>query len=151
MKMTSNRPYLLRAFYDWIVDNQLTPHIVVDATVPGVRVPTEHIKDGQIVLNISPTACGNLQLGNEDVEFNARFSGASRKLLVPCEAIMAIYARENGAGTIFTNEEESEMLPEETGATEDTQLESVPQEEAEQSTEAPKRPPKGKPSLTVVK
>ena len=78
--MTSNRPYLVRAYYDWILDNNLTPHLVVDATCEGVVVPHEHVKDGQIVLNISPTACGNLVIGDVDIEFDARFSGVPRHL-----------------------------------------------------------------------
>ena len=103
--MTPNQPYLLRAFYEWIVDNDLTPHIVVNATLEGVDVPTEHIKDGQIVLNISPTACGELLIQNDWVSFKARFSGMSRELFVPVPAVLAIFARENGAGTVFMDEE----------------------------------------------
>lgn len=105
MNMTPNMPYLLRAFYEWIVDNDLTPHLVVDANVEGTVVPMEHVKDGQIILNISSSACQHLQIGNVDVTFEARFSGAARHLIVPCNAIQAIYARENGAGTMFTHEE----------------------------------------------
>ena len=103
--MTPNQPYLLRAFNEWIVDNQLTPHIVVDATVEGVDVPTEHVKDGQIILNISPTACGDLTIQNDWVSFKARFSGISRELFIPVPAVLAIFARENGAGTVFMDEE----------------------------------------------
>jgi len=106
MHMTPNRPYLLRAFYEWIVDNNCTPYLVVDATVAGVKVPLQHVKDGQIVLNISPGAVGNLLLGNDAVTFNARFSGNPFALYVPQRAVLAIYARENGAGTMFTPEEE---------------------------------------------
>lgn len=103
--MTPNQPYLLRAFYEWIVDNQLTPHIVVDAKVDGVDVPQEHVKDGQIILNISPTACGELLIQNDWVSFKARFSGVARELFVPVPAVLAIFARENGAGTVFMDEE----------------------------------------------
>jgi stringent starvation protein B len=106
MHMTPNRPYLLRAFYEWIVDNNCTPYLVVDATAAGVKVPLQHVKDGQIVLNISPGAVGNLLLGNDAVTFNARFSGNPFALYVPQRAVLAIYARENGAGTMFTPEEE---------------------------------------------
>lgn len=106
MQMTPNRPYLLRAFYEWIVDNNCTPYLVVDATLPGVKVPLQHVKDGQIVLNISPGAVGNLLLGNDAVTFNARFSGNPFALHIPQRAVLAIYARENGAGTMFTPEEE---------------------------------------------
>ena len=81
--MTPRRPYMLRAFYDWLVDNDLTPHLVVAATLPGVRVPEEFIQDGQIILNIAPRAVGNLELGNEAITFNARFSGRPHSVIVP--------------------------------------------------------------------
>lgn len=103
--MTPNQPYLLRAFYEWIVDNELTPHIVVDATIEGVDVPVEHVKDGQIILNISSSACAELLIQNDWVSFKARFSGVSRELFVPVPAVLAIFARENGAGTVFMEEE----------------------------------------------
>jgi len=103
-KMTPRRPYLARAFYDWLVDNDLTPHLVVDATLPGVKVPMEFVSDGQIVLNIAPRAVGNLELGNEAISFNARFSGRPHTVIVPMYAALAIYARENGAGTMFEPE-----------------------------------------------
>lgn len=113
MKMTPNRPYLLRAFYEWIVDNNLTPYLVVDATIPGVRVPQQHVQNGQIVLNINPSAVGNLVLGNDAVTFNARFGGSPFALNIPQRAVLAIYARENGAGTMFTAEEEDDFSEEE--------------------------------------
>lgn len=108
MKMTPNRPYLLRAFYEWIVDNNCTPYLVVDATVDDVKVPTQFIQNGQIVLNTAPSAVGNLQLGNDAVTFSARFGGQPFALYIPVTAILAIYARENGAGTVFTLEEEED-------------------------------------------
>lgn len=108
MKMTANRPYLLRAFYEWIVDNNCTPYLVVDATYELVKVPTQFIQNGQIVLNVAPTAVGNLQLGNDEVTFNARFGGQPFALYIPVKAVLAIYARENGAGTVFTLEEEED-------------------------------------------
>jgi len=107
-KMTANRPYLLRAFYDWIVDNKCTPYLVVDATYPAVKVPQQFVQNGQIVLNILPSAIGNLQLGNDLVTFNARFGGQPFALSIPVKAVLAIYARENGAGTVFTLEEDEE-------------------------------------------
>ncbi|MGX9272210.1 ClpXP protease specificity-enhancing factor [Pantoea ananatis] len=103
-QLTARRPYLLRAFYDWLLDNQLTPHLVVDINLPGVQVPLEYARDGQIVLNIAPRAVGNLELGNEEVSFNARFGGVPRQVNVPMAAVLAIYARENGAGTMFEPE-----------------------------------------------
>ena len=96
--MTSHRPYLLRALYEWIGDNGLTPHILVDATRPGVRVPAHAVKDGRIVLNIAGRAVGHLQMDNDDVRFSARFGGVSHAVIVPIDAVLAIYARENGQG-----------------------------------------------------
>lgn len=103
--LTPNRPYLLRAYYDWLMDNQLTPHVVVDAFVKGTQVPQQYVKDGQIVLNIMASAVGNLQIGPEFVEFNARFGGVPQQVILPMASIVAIYARENGAGTVFDMEE----------------------------------------------
>ena len=80
-QLTPRRPYLLRAFYEWLLDNQLTPHLVVDVTLPGVQVPMEYARDGQIVLNIAPRAVGNLELANDEVRFNARCGGIPR---LPC-------------------------------------------------------------------
>lgn len=102
--MTSSRPYLIRALYDWIVDNGLTPHMLVNAELEGVEVPAEHIHEGRIVLNVNPGAIQNLALGNDWVEFNARFGGVARPIRLPVIAIMAIYARENGQGMAFGNE-----------------------------------------------
>ena len=100
-EMTSSRPYLLRAVYEWIADNDLTPQIVVDAKREQVRVPTAYIRDGKIVLNISPSAVRGLSLGNERVEFSARFGGTPFDVLVPVDAVLAIMARENGTGMSF--------------------------------------------------
>jgi len=103
-KMTSSRPYLIRALYQWIVDNGVTPYILVDALIEGVDVPQQHIQDNKIVLNIAPMAVQNLTLGDDAISFNARFSGKSVNLLVPTEAVLAIYARENGQGMMFNDE-----------------------------------------------
>ncbi len=102
--MSPFRPHLLRAFYDWLVANGLTPHLVVNAELPGVRVPRQYVKDGQIVLNVAPAAVGQLQLGDADVSFSARFGGNPFAVRVPIGAVAAIYARENGAGTAFADE-----------------------------------------------
>jgi len=104
--MTSNQPYLLKAFFDWILDNGLTPFIVVNAQLPGVVVPTQFVKDGQIVLNISPSACVNFHMDLEHISFQARFSGQPMLVTLPNEAVGAIYAKENGAGTVFADAEE---------------------------------------------
>ncbi len=108
-QLSARRPYLLRAFYDWLLDNQLTPHLVVDINLPGVQVLLEYACDGQIVLNIAPRAVCNLELGNDEVRFNARFGGVPRQVSVPMAAILAIYARENGAGTMFEPEPAYEL------------------------------------------
>ncbi|MGL4734641.1 MAG: ClpXP protease specificity-enhancing factor [Enterovibrio sp.] len=100
-KFTARRPHLLRAFYDWLVENTLTPHIVVDATLPNVQVPPEYVRDDKIVLNIAPRALGDLRITSESISFNARFSGKSMHIVVPMYALEAIYARENGMGTEF--------------------------------------------------
>jgi len=100
-QLTSTKPYLVRAIQEWILDNGLTPHLIVDATYPGTRVPQEHVKDGQIVLNISPGAVHQLLLGNEWIQFSARFGGVSRELAIPSEAVLGIIARENGQGLFF--------------------------------------------------
>ena len=102
--MTSNRPYLLRALYEWILDNDMTPHILVDATVEGLDIPAQYVEDGKIVLNILPSAVHHLELSNEKVSFDARFSGKSCHIIVPVSAVIAIYARENGKGLIFPEE-----------------------------------------------
>ena len=97
-QMSSQRPYLLRALYEWVVDNGMTPHVLVDATQPGVRVPAHAVKDGRIVLNIAERAVAHLQMDNDDVRFSARFGGVSHAVIVPIDAVLAIYARENGQG-----------------------------------------------------
>ncbi|MEW5972384.1 MAG: ClpXP protease specificity-enhancing factor [Pseudomonadota bacterium] len=102
--MTSSRPYLLRALYEWIVDNDHIPYIVVDARQPGVVVPPEHVKDGQITLNIAPHAVQGLSLGNAEVRFSARFSGRAFTVSAPVQAVLAIYDRETGQGMGFPPE-----------------------------------------------
>tara|TARA_Y100000034_G_C6671257_1_gene294693 strand:+ start:124 stop:594 length:471 start_codon:yes stop_codon:yes gene_type:complete len=109
LNMTSNRPYLLRAFYQWIVDNECTPYIVVEADLPNVEVPPQTVRDGQVVLNISPSAVQNLLLEDEQVTFSARFGGVPFEVYIPVYAISAVYARENGAGTMFPPEEIPEL------------------------------------------
>ena len=105
MKMTSSRPYLTRALYEWIVDNGCTPYVVVNAGRDDVQVPQAYVKDGQIVLNVAPTAVVGLTIGNDALEFNARFSGVAMQIYVPMGAVLGIYARENGQGMIFEPEE----------------------------------------------
>ena len=104
VSMTSNRPYLLRAMYDWISDNGLTPYILVDAAAPGVQVPKSAIKDGRVVLNVAARAVAQLELGQDRVSFVARFSGVSQSVEVPMASLLAIYAHENGQGMMFPAE-----------------------------------------------
>lgn len=112
--MTSNRPYLLRAIYDWISDNNLTPYMLVDATRHGVHVPPHVVKNGQVVLNLAMRAVANLDLGNEWISFQARFSGVSHSIQIPIAAVMALYAQENGQGMMFPAEEDDGEPPNDT-------------------------------------
>lgn len=96
--MTSYRPYLLRALYEWIADNGMTPHLLVEATRPGVVVPAHAVKEGKVVLNIAERAVAHLHMDNEVVTFQARFGGVSHSVAVPVSAVLAIYARETGHG-----------------------------------------------------
>jgi stringent starvation protein B len=96
--MTSHRPYLLRALYEWIADNGMTPHLLVDATRPHVQVPLHAVKDGRIVLNVAERAVAGLQMSNDVIRFSARFGGVSHSVSVPVSAVLAIYARETGQG-----------------------------------------------------
>lgn len=160
--MTPRRPYVLRAFYDWLVDNELTPHLVVEADMPGVRVPEQFVQNGQIILNVAPRAVGHLEMGNEAVTFSARFGGKPHSVIVPLYAIQAIYARENGAGTMF--EPEDAYIAYMEGDT-DAEMFDIAEEKApvlglaessrdEAEEDSPNDEPpkvKGRPSLRVVK
>ena len=167
--MTSNRPYLLRAVHEWICDNGLTPHIVVDAAKPGVQVPPGTVNDGRVVLNLAPRAVTRLEIGNDVITFMARFGGVSQSVSVPVAAVQAIYARENGQGMLMAEDPPGTPTPVEapepaSGAPAvKPSLQSVPNavQDSVQSDSAgpeptgsdePDRPrPKGKPSLHVVK
>lgn len=109
--MTSLKPYLIRSIYEWIVDNDLTPHLLVDAENSDAILPQQFIEDGKIVLNIRPQAIQGLTLGNEEIQFNARFSGKPMHIITPVAAVMAIYAKENGKGMIFDQEDDSDKTP----------------------------------------
>ncbi len=132
MTMTPSRPYIMRALYEWIVDNGCTPYILVDATPEQVQVPEQYVKDGQIVLNISPTAVVDLDISNDSVMFNGRFGGVATDIFVPVTAVIGIYARENGKGMVFEPEDEPEPTPPD-----------------DDTPEPPK--PEGRPSLKIVK
>jgi stringent starvation protein B len=161
-QLSPRRPYLLRAFYEWMLHNQLTPHLVVDVTLPGVQVPMEYARDGQIVLNIAPRAVGNLELSNDEVSFNARFGGVPRQVSVPLAAVLAVYARENGAGTMFEPEaaydEDVARLNDEDGSTgsESETVMSVidgdkPDHDNDNDPDDDPPPRGGRPALRVVK
>ncbi len=109
--MTSLKPYLIRSIYEWIIDNQLTPHLLVDAENSEAILPKDYIEDGKIVLNLRPEAIQGLVLGNDQIEFNARFSGTAMHIVTPTSAVLAIYARENGKGMMFDPEEYDDDTP----------------------------------------
>ena len=110
MDLSPSQPYLLRAIYEWIVDNDLTPYLLVDASNDDVHVPRQYVENGKIVLNIAPRAVNNLELSNEKVNFNARFSGKAMDVIFPVGAVLAIYAKENGQGMVF-GEADQEPTP----------------------------------------
>lgn len=105
--MTSSRPYLVRAFNEWIIDNEMTPYVVINATIPGVRVPKQYIENGRIILNISPFATQALIIDNTKIEFKASFGGVLQQVIAPIKAIEAIYAKETGKGMIFSEDDEN--------------------------------------------
>lgn len=109
--MTSSRPYLIRALYEWIVDNGYTPYMLVDTSLDVVEVPRAFVENGRIILNISPEATHSLVLGNEAVTFNARFSGTAMDVHVPVISVLAIYARENGQGMMFGDQDDTPPDP----------------------------------------
>ena len=129
--MTSSQPYLIRAIYDWIIDNGLTPYILVNAENEYAMVPREYVENGKIVLNINPDAINDLQLGNDYIMFSARFSGKSMEVSVPVASVLAIYARENGQGMMFDEDN------------------ATPPPEPPSSPEKPSK--SGKPDLKIVK
>jgi len=104
--MTTSRPYLVRAINEWILDNEMTPHLLVDIEGDGVDVPAQQGQNGKIVLNISPAAVEGLNLGNDAVSFRARFGGIATEVYVPVDAVLAIYAKENGRGMVFSDDGE---------------------------------------------
>ncbi len=105
-EMTSSRPYLMRAVYEWIVDNNMTPYLLVNAQLADVNVPREHVSNGKIILNIAPEAVQHLDMMGDEVDFHARFGGKPMHVRVPIVAAMAIYARENGRGMVFNDDED---------------------------------------------
>ena len=135
--LRSRKPYLLRAMHEWISDCNQTPHIVVDASIPGVEVPRQYVQGGKIILNVSNSATSGLSLGNESVRFRARFGSATYNVTAPIAAVLGIYARETGQGMIFS---EADTPPPEPPA-------SSPPEPQSTGAEAKR----SKPTLKVVK
>jgi len=133
MSMTSHRPYLVRALHEWILENDCTPYILVNAFEKGVEVPQNYVKDGQIVLNISPIAVQGLSISNTLVEFNGRFGGMPTHVQVPIRAVLGIYAKENGQGMIFQADD------------------PIPEPPAPESGDKPRKPAPSRPSLRVIK
>lgn len=128
--MTPSRPYFVRAVYEWVLDNQMTPYLLVNADYPMVEVPSEFVNAGKIVLNLAPSAIRELQMGNDFIAFSARFSGRVRQLTVPLGSVLAVYAKENGKGMFF---DDSEIPPPDDGGDDSTP------------------PSGGRPALKVVK
>ncbi len=155
--MSPRRPYLLRAHYEWLLDNNMTPYLVVDVTLRGVNVPMEYARNGQIVLNIAPRAVGNLELANDEVRFNARFGGVPRQVYVPMAAVIAIYSRENGAGMMFEPEAAyNDEIGTSASATDNLVLVTDTPSDAEGDSgtspdDEPPKPTRGRPALRVVK
>jgi len=150
--MTSTKPYLVRAIYEWILDNQMTPHLLVDARHPGTRVPNEFVENGQIVLNIAPSAVHGLLMDNDWVRFSARFGGVTRHLEIPSEAVLGIFSRENHQGMIFPP---AEPVDEAVGNDASPQADSAPPGPTNQPKGDGSGKGKGKgrggPKLTIVK
>ncbi|MFC3283598.1 ClpXP protease specificity-enhancing factor [Litchfieldella rifensis] len=157
--MLSSRPYLARALYQWLLDNDQTPYVVVDAERDGVVVPEQFVQNGQIVLNIAPTAVRDLFMENDAITFSARFGGQPMQVVVPLEALVALYARENGVGMVFGHEpvmpEYAESSRGDEAGEERPGLSSVESEEesssAPESSEREDAPPKRRPSLRIIK
>ena len=151
MDMISNRPYLIRAIYDWIVDNEWTPHFQIDANYPGTDVPQEFVQDGVIVLNAHPSAVFASSFENDFFSFKARFQGIERTIYFPPEAVLAVFARENGQGMPFPPEPYPEGFEEDVSDEKKPVLKTV--ESSKDSTEkAPeKTKQKKKPALSIVK
>ena len=136
--MTSNKPYLIRALYEWLVDNNATPHILVDTSFDQVMIPSSIAKDGQVVLNIATRAVQNLEMKNSHVAFSARFGGVPQNIYIPMQAVLAIYSMEDGEGMMFAEEAVSAS-------------EKKPATISEDKKSKPSKPSKGKPGLKIVK
>jgi stringent starvation protein B len=144
---TPTKPYLLRALYEWCVDNGYTPSVSVGVD-DTTSVPREHVRDGEIVLNIGPLATSRLKLGNEAIEFSARFGGVAREVYIPVSRVAAIYARENGQGLSFELEDgQPETTREGRPASQSDDIAGGPVEPSD----PPTRPKPGRPALRRIK
>lgn len=153
MEMISNRPYLLRAFYDWIVDSNCTPVLVADPHHPKCKIPSDHTNDNEVVFNVSPTAVRDLDISNELVQFRASFNGIVHLITIPINAIFALYADENNEGLYFDGTEE-DSISDSANAINTTLpfsvLSNKPFQEEALQIAATDAPPKGKPILRIV-
>ena len=145
-RMTSHRPYLLRALNEWIADNGMTPHLLVDATMAGVQVPASAVKEGKVVLNIAERAVVRLLIDNDAVSFTARFGGVSHAVHVPISAVLAIYSRETGQGMALPDD-----VPHDTEAAGDDDTAPMQDPPSDDDTPPPSGGGKRPPFLRVVK
>ncbi len=139
--MTPNRPYLIRALREWILDNDMTPHLLVDANAEGVSAPQQYVDDGKIILNTSPGAINDLEMGNQWIMFSARFSGVLFQIELPVHSVLAVYAKENGQGMIFPDESEEDVPEGEIKSAKEDNSAAVED----------KKKNKGKPHLKIIK
>lgn len=109
--VTSTKPYLIRAILEWIVDNELTPHLLVQADRERVRVPSDYVQDGKITLNIAASAARQLEISNREISFSARFRGVPEQIYIPVGAVLGIFAKENAQGMMFELEDDQDPLP----------------------------------------
>lgn len=152
--MTSNRPYLLRALYEWINDNNLTPYVLADANTPGVQVPKSAIKDGKVVLNIAMRAVASLDMSNHGISFMARFSGLSQSIFIPVDSIIAIYAQETGQGMMLPPDESNADAHQYSESLENHENDSGQDQQSEDSPTPPDKPKPSSPKgahLRIVK
>lgn len=141
--MLPRRPYLLQAYFDWMLDSELTPYLMVDATYPFVTVPQEFVNNGQIILNIAPHAVGNFSMGKEKIQFTARFKGTPRQITIPLGAVIGIYARENSEGILFEEEDCYNI--------DHTDIKVIPSSSDAQSTDQENKDKKSPSHLRIVK
>ena len=121
-QLIPTRPYLIRAIREWVMDNGLTPQLLVDAGVDGIAIPEGHVQDGKIVLNVHTQAVKALELGNELITFSARFGGISHAINLPIQSVLAVFVRENRRGIFFQEEETQHQMEQSVGDSEESPL-----------------------------